>query len=116
MRRSEQSFASPSSSSAARKLGGAIRAARLARNLTQADFAERARTSIATLKRIEQGDPAVSFGSWLSALENASLLHLLERLAEPEADPHGSARRAQEARKRASGSRIQDARDETYDF
>lgn len=102
MRRPEASFTSPLSASVAAQLGGAIRVARLARNLTQADFAQRARVSLATLQRIERGDPAVSFTSWLSAMEVSSLLNLLKATAESSAGPVGGARRQIELRQRAS--------------
>lgn len=102
MRRPEANFASPLSASVATQLGGAIRVARLGRNLTQGDFAQRARISLATLQRIERGDPAVSFTSWLSAMEASSLLSVLKAAAEPSADTVGSSRRQLEQRQRAS--------------
>jgi transcriptional regulator with XRE-family HTH domain len=102
MRRPEASFASPLAASVAAQLGGAIRGARLGRNLTQGDFAQRARVSLATLQRIERGDPAVSFTSWLSALEASSLLNVLKAAAEQSTDAVGGARRQIEQRQRAS--------------
>lgn len=105
MRRPEASFASPQSAAVAKQLGGAIRLARLGRNLTQGDFAQRARVSLATLQRIERGDPAVSFTSWLSAMEAGSLLGALKAAAEPSADTVGSSRRQIEQRQRASKPR-----------
>ena len=116
MRRPETAFATPSSLGAAQKLGRAVRLARLARNLTQVDFAERSRISLATLNRIERGAPAVSFTSWLSALETASLLSLLERLADPDADARGRVQRSMEVRKRASGRKSKAARKDDYAF
>jgi DNA-binding XRE family transcriptional regulator len=105
MRRPEAKFASPMSASVATQLGHAIRYARLGRNLTQEDFAQRARVSIATLQRIERGDPAVSFTSWLSAMEASSLLPVLKAAAQASADAHGSALRQMEQRQRASKPR-----------
>jgi transcriptional regulator with XRE-family HTH domain len=102
MRRVEANFTSPLSASVAAQLGNAIRQARLGRNLTQEDFAQRARVSIATLQRVERGDPAVSFSSWLSTLEAGSLLGALTAAAEPSLDAVGSARRQREQRQRAS--------------
>jgi transcriptional regulator with XRE-family HTH domain len=116
MRRPEAAFASPASIAASGQLGAAIRLARLARNLTQADFAERARMSVATLQRIERGDPAVSFSSWLSAMEVSNLLPILQRAADPDADAAGRARRQLEQRKRATGSRGKDAEEDPYAF
>lgn len=83
------------------QLGAAVRSARLSRNLTQADFAERARMSVATLQRVERGDPAVSFTSWLSAMEAGALLPALRGVAETVGDTATPARTA-EPRRRAS--------------
>ena len=101
MRRPEANFASPLSATVAVQLGAAVRASRLGRNLTQADFAERARMSVATLQRVERGDPAVSFTSWLSALEAGSLLVALQNAAELAAQSNARVRVVQ-PRRRAS--------------
>ena len=114
MRRKESEFASSAARAVAIRLGQAIRLARLGRNQPQSDFAERARIGRRTLTRIESGDPAVSFTGWLSALECASLLSLLEKAANPESDPIGQAQRAAQTRKRARRAGPQ-ARD-NYDF
>jgi transcriptional regulator with XRE-family HTH domain len=116
MRRPEASFASPISASVAVQLGRAIRLARLGRNLTQADFAERARVSVATLQRIEHGDPAVSFTSWLSAMETGSLLPLLKAAADPSADARGDAQRQMDQRRRASKLRRNASQADSYAF
>jgi transcriptional regulator with XRE-family HTH domain len=105
MRRPEAQFVSPLSASVAVQLGAAIRQARLIRNLTQADFSQRARISVATLQRIERGDPAVSFTGWLSTMEAASLLSALKAAAQPAADVHGNALRQLGQRQRASRPR-----------
>jgi transcriptional regulator with XRE-family HTH domain len=116
MRRPEAAFASPKSASVAAELGRAVRSARLGRNLTQADFAERARVSVATLQRIEKGDPAVSFTSWLSAMEASALLPALKEVADPALDARGTAQRKLDERKRATGLRTQHAREAAYAF
>ena len=116
MRRPEASFVSPTSASVAVQLGRAISLARLGRNLTQADFAERARFSVATLQRIERGDPAVSFTSWLSAMEAGSLLPLLKAAADPSADARGNAQRQLEQRRRASRLRNTASQADAYAF
>lgn len=108
MRRPEASFASPRSTELAAELGAAVRQARLGRNLTQADFSQRARISVPTLQRIEKGDPAVSFTSWLSAMEAGGLLGVLTQASSPEADPLGAARRKSEQRQRAAKPRPKD--------
>ena len=116
MRRPEVAFASPKSASVAADLGRAVRLARLGRNLTQSDFAERARVSVATLQRIERGDPAVSFTSWLSAMEASSLLPALKAVADPGIDARGAAQRQLEERKRATGLKGQAGREAAYAF
>ncbi len=60
-------------------LGGRLRAARLARNESQARFAARLGISVPTLRRMEQGDATAQIGHWLSALS------LLDRVADAEA-------------------------------
>ncbi len=115
MRRPEASFASPLSASVAAQWGEAVRAARLHRNLTQADFAQRARMSIATLQRVERGDTAVSFTSWLSAMEAGALLPALQAAAESAVQSHGPAR-VVEPRQRASRPRRQASALDSYAF
>ena len=104
MKRPESKFASPMTTQTARHLGSSIRAARLARNATQASMAERARMSALTLLKIERGDVSVAFGSWLAAMEQAGLLPLLRDVANPDADRLGSALRREQARVRARPS------------
>ena len=58
----------------ARRLASVIRLARLARNMTQAAAAERAKMSAYTWMKIERGSVAVSMGAWLSAMECLQLL------------------------------------------
>lgn len=120
MQRPEASFATPEVRAAAQQLGSAIRQARLARNRTRVDFAERAHISPNTLDRLEKGDVAVRMGAWLSALHTGNLLHLLERVSTPDADTLGRVEREQRmagaVRKRASTPKSSaDASDE-YDF
>lgn len=105
MPRPETSFASPDTSLAALKLGKAVRLGRLARNMTRVDLAERARISAPTLDRIERGDVAVRMGSWLLVLQVCNLLHLLDKVSDPNADVLGQQQRELSSRKRASGTR-----------
>ena len=57
-----------------RQLGAQIKRSRLAREVTQELIAERSRISVSTLKRIENGDPAVAMGSYLMVLHALSIL------------------------------------------
>ena len=116
MRRPELDFVTPAGLDAATQLGKAVRASRLAMNSTQLDFSARARLSRATLARIESGDPAVSFGSWLSAMEEASLLHLLQPSPSPSPSPSATKQARAVTRQRASGLHGAAAREDAYDF
>ena len=83
MRRKEVAFASPAVTKAAVHLGELVRQARLARSWTQQGLAERARISLATLKRMEGGAIEVSLGGWLAVFESLGLLSLLSELRDP---------------------------------
>jgi len=67
-------------------LAGVVQRARLARNLTQADLAERARVSPGSIHRLERAEPGVALWVWLNAMEALGLLALLEDLRDPVTD------------------------------
>lgn len=113
MRRPEAKFVSPQAQAAAQRLGQAVRAARLARNVTQENMAERARMSALTWLKIERGEVSVAMASWLSALEQTGLLSRLEELADPRMDAVGEQLRKEQFRVRARRS---DASADEYDF
>ncbi len=83
-------------------------------SVRRVDFAECARISAPTLDRIERGDVAVRMGAWLLALQTGNLLHLLDKVSDPAADPIGQQQRELSIRKRASGSRKNTEND--YEF
>jgi transcriptional regulator with XRE-family HTH domain len=83
MRRKESSFATPAATNTASHLSDLVRQARLARSWTQQSLAERARISLATLKRMEGGALEVSLGGWLSVFETLGLLSLFNALRDP---------------------------------
>ncbi|MFC5522161.1 helix-turn-helix transcriptional regulator [Polaromonas jejuensis] len=58
----------PSLAKLARSLGQRLQLARCRRNLSTTVFAERVGISRNTLKRLEEGDPNVSLGTYLRAL------------------------------------------------
>lgn len=93
MRREEQKFVSDAVKAAAQRLAPVIRTARLARNMTQAAAAERARMSAYTWMKIERGDISVSLGAWLSALECLGLLDALVLAPELSVQPHADGAR-----------------------
>jgi len=59
---------SPETTAALTLLGAEIRDARLARKLRLEDLAKRAGISVATLKRLEKGDPTLAMGRFLEVL------------------------------------------------
>ncbi|HKY40908.1 MAG TPA: helix-turn-helix domain-containing protein [Polyangiaceae bacterium] len=74
---------------ALRKLGGDLRDARLRRRLSMQIVADRARTTRATLTRIERGDPSVALGIVASVLNVLGLLDGLAKLADVATDRVG---------------------------
>ncbi len=74
-----------------RKLGGAIRAARLRRRWTQALLAEKAGIAIMTLRSAEQGHPGITLATYLTILWALNLGHLVAPLADPASDRDGLA-------------------------
>jgi len=113
MRRSEKHFATPATAALAKEVGAALRAARVARRRTLDDAAERARVSRRTLHRIESGDVAVAFGSWLAVIDSLGLLQLLSPLGKRASDAIGEALRAERMPKRPRKAPSEDAR---HDF
>ena len=83
MRRKEADFATPAAQQTARHLATLIRQARLVRNWSQAELAERSRASLATIKRIERGALETSLGAWMAALELVGVLPRLNELRDP---------------------------------
>ncbi len=98
MRRKEADFATPAVAKTATHLGDLVRQARLARSWTRQALAERARISLATLKRLEGGAVEVSLGGWLAVFESLGLLPLLGRLQDPASAALLDATKAQRAR------------------
>lgn len=104
MRRSELTFASPLALRAGHHLGTLVRQGRLARAWTLAELAERARVSLATLKRIESGSLSASLGAWLAVLERVGLLTALTELRDPTSAALLDATRIQRVRRKAPDS------------
>lgn len=113
MRRPEKHFATPAAVAVAKAVGTALRAARVARRRTLDDAAQRARVSRRTLHRIESGDVAVAFGSWLAVLESLGLLQLAAPLTIRASDTVGEALRAERTPKRPRKAPSEDTR---HDF
>ena len=76
-------FANPQVQCAARHMGRLVREARLARRMPQTELAVRARTSVPTLHRIENGAVETALGTWLSVMEHVGLLPQVLGLTDP---------------------------------
>ena len=74
---------------ALRKLGADLRDARLRRRLSMQVVADRARTTRATLTRVERGDPSVAMGLYCSVLNVLGLLEGVSMLADVSTDRVG---------------------------
>lgn len=101
MKRNNSDFTPPELHTRAQTLGQALKQARIARDLTRQDCAERAHISASTLARIENGDVAVSLSAWLMAMNQVGLLGLLDAASNPDNDVIGAVRRKREVRQRA---------------
>ena len=104
MRSNSAEFASPQALRAARHLASLVRQARLARRMPQTELAARARTTQATVHRVEHASVQSSLGTWLQVMEQLGLLPLLLALEDPTAE----ALRAEHAAHRARRNRKSD--------
>lgn len=83
MRRHEIDYATAASLQTAQHLADLVKHARIARGWSQANLAERARLSPATLSRMEQGSLGASLGAWFAVLERLGLLSKIQQLSDP---------------------------------
>lgn len=104
MKRQESEFASPPAEATGNHLGALVRQARLARKWTLAELAERARVSMATLKRIEGGSLSTSLGAWLAVLERVGLMARLTELRDPTSEALLNETRAKRSRSKSPES------------
>jgi transcriptional regulator with XRE-family HTH domain len=99
---------------ALQRLGRDLRTARLRRGLTMETVASRAFTNRATLRRVENGDPGVGSGIYVSVINALGLLEQLSKVADPVLDEVGLARADEALPKRARprGTRRSEKQDE----
>jgi transcriptional regulator with XRE-family HTH domain len=71
------------------KLGRDLSLARRRRRLTQASLAERIQTSVATLRRLEHGDPQVAFGVVVRAFHALGEIDRIARVLDTSMDDIG---------------------------
>ena len=86
---------------ALRKLGADIHDARRRRRLPMSVVADRAFTSRATVKRIEDGDPSVGIGIYAAVLQALGLLSELQNVADLSVDTVGQSLSSGDLPKRA---------------
>ncbi|MHC9083787.1 helix-turn-helix transcriptional regulator [Luteimonas sp. RIT-PG2_3] len=99
MRPIASDFATPETQRAARHLGRLVREARLARRMPQTELATRARTSPATVIRIEKGSVETALGTWLSVMEQLGLLKQIQALDDPASQAMLAEHKARRARR-----------------
>lgn len=104
MKRQEPGFASPPVTTTGQHLGALVRQARIARRWTMAELAERARVSLATLKRIESGSLSTSLGAWLAVLERVGLMSRVAELRDPASEALLNETRAKRVRGKSATS------------
>lgn len=85
------------------ELGARVRAARIARDLTQDELAARTGVQAGTLGRLEKGAPGVSVETLALVLWQLNLLDHLEGVAAAANDPEGQRLAALRAPRRARG-------------
>jgi transcriptional regulator with XRE-family HTH domain len=71
------------------ELGQRVRIARIRRRLSTEDLAQACGIGRRTLYRIENGDPGISLGTFLSVLWKLALLDSIRGVADPDTDDHG---------------------------
>jgi transcriptional regulator with XRE-family HTH domain len=90
------------------ELGYNIRKARVRRNISLKDMADRLGVHRSVLSDVENGKPGTSIAAYAGMLWAMDLLPDLQAVADPEHDSHGLALASHEERERASSSRGMD--------
>lgn len=83
-----------------KKFGEDIRTARQRRTMTQEVMAKNMYVTAKTVRRVESGDPGVSFGVYASALFVLGMAERLAQIAAPETDAYANWQQKQFAPKR----------------
>lgn len=83
-----------------RRIGTGIQTARLRRNMSQQELADRIGVSFHTVRHMEEGKPGTAFGTYVHALWVLGLLDTLSSAADPALDAEGIALAASELRAR----------------
>ena len=86
-------------------LGGRLKDARLLRNWTQADIAEKAGLSESSIRKVEAGSPHITVGAYLALLDVLGLPTAFDRVIAQGDDTLGEALGRNAMRKRARAPR-----------
>jgi transcriptional regulator with XRE-family HTH domain len=96
------------------RLGERLKEARLLRNWTQADAAEKAGLSESSIRKVEAGSPHITVGAYLALLDVFGLPTAMDRVIARGDDSLGEALGRNALRKRARSARAQD--DDGFDI
>lgn len=83
-----------------RRIGLGIQTARLRRNMSQEELADRIGVSFHTVRHMENGKPGTAFGTYVHALWALGILETLSSAADPALDAEGLALAESEMRRR----------------
>lgn len=86
------------------RIGEGLRTARLRRNMSQQELADRLGASIHTVRAMEAGKAGTAVGTYLHALWVMDLIETVSQVARPELDKVGRAFEASERRRRSSST------------
>ena len=89
-------------------LGTRLKDARLLRNWTQAEIAEKAGLSESSIRKVEAGSPHITVGAYLALLDVLGLPTAFDRVIAQGDDTLGEALGRNAMRKRARGARVID--------
>jgi transcriptional regulator with XRE-family HTH domain len=89
-------------------LGSRLKEARLLRNWTQADVADKAGLSESSIRKVEAGSPHITVGAYLALLDVFGLPTAFDRVIAPGDDTLGEALGRNAMRKRARAPREAD--------
>ena len=97
-------------------LGKRLKEARLRRNWSQAQTAEKAGLSESSIKKVEGGSPRITVGAYLSLLDVFGMPTALDRVLAAGSDTLGEALARSATRQRAGTTRRSSAGDEEWEI